>query len=62
MKPGTRVRLHGSPFKGEHGTIADPARAPISLMVDAWPLWVHPDRDPARYVGFREHEVSEETE
>lgn len=58
MKPGTRVRLHGSPFKGEHGTIADTTQ---TGPFQHWPIWVHPDRDPARYVGFREHEVSEET-
>ena len=59
MTPGTRVRLLGSPFEGELGTVADPRRAPITLMVDFWPLWVHPDRDPARFVGFETYEVEE---
>ena len=59
MTPGTRVRLHGSPYKGERGTIADPSHAPIQFAADFWPLWVHPDRDPARFVGFETHEVEE---
>ena len=56
MTPGTRVRLLGAPFKGERGVIA---QTPPGDAFNHWPVWVHPDRDPARFVGFETHEVEE---
>ena len=50
---GDRVRVGGDPFRGEHGTVADPAGVASRYLWDVWVILDGLDRP----LGFDAREV-----